>query len=380
MNRTQQAHYPVTAHTDPGKSGKINEDRYAVSAFTLNGRKATPVLLAVLSDGIGGHRAGEVAAEMAVESISDRIGSSSGKYPIQTLRQAIREASDQILSAARSDPDQYGMGATCVCALLIGDQLFTASVGDSRIYLIRDQKIQQLTYDHTWIQEALEYGLITPDQVEGHPNAHVIRRYVGSPHPPEVDFRIRLTGSESNQEAENNQGIKLLPEDYLLLCSDGLTDLVSDSEILQVFQQNPFQEVGQVLIDLANDRGGHDNITLIAIKITKPEKTLSPTLKWFRILLGGLGLALAAALIAAGIFGWLWFRDQPASQSTPTPSPAPIILTPTDPALPEIFPEQPISTPETLPQPTQTDLPFSEFENGATLTPWPTNTTSPAGN
>lgn len=381
MNRIDQAHYPVTAHTDPGKSGKINEDRYGVSAFKLDGRKPKPVLLAVLCDGIGGHRAGEVAAEMAVNTISDRIAASSGKYPVQTLRQAVQEASDQIVRAARADPSQYGMGATCACALLIGDQLYTASVGDSRIYLIRDQKIQQLTFDHTWIQEALEYGLITPDQVAGHPNAHVIRRYLGSPSPPEVDFRIRMTGAESNQQAAENQGTKLLPQDYLLLCSDGLTDLVSDQEILQVFQQNPLQEVGQILIDLANERGGHDNITLIALEISKPEKPHPPALKWPGALLGGLGLIAAGILTAAIIFGWLWFQNQPVTDPTSIPSPDVLVTqAPTDLPSPEIFPSQPGSTPQSTPQPAQTAAPFSEFEDGATLTPWPTNTNPPSNN
>ena len=381
MNRTHQAHYPVTAHTDPGKSGKINEDRYGVTAFKLDGRKSKSALLAVLSDGIGGHRAGEVAAEMAVNTISDRIGASSGKHPTQSLRQSIQEASDQILRAAHSNPDQYGMGATCACALLIEDQLFTASVGDSRIYLIRDQKIHQLTFDHTWIQEALEYGLITPDEVAGHPNAHVIRRYLGSPTPPEVDFRIRLTGAESNQEAAANQGIKLLPQDYLLLCSDGLTDLVKDQEILQVFKQNPLEEVGEILINLANERGGHDNITLIAIEITKPKKPQAvPTLKWPGVLLGGLGLIAAATLIAAIIFGWFWFQNQPTSNPTPSLSPSLITETPSSQPSPEIFPTQSDTTQQSSPQPAQTTVPFSESENGATLTPWPTNTIPSTGN
>ena len=374
MNRTEQAHYPVTAHTDPGKSGKINEDRYGVSAFKMDGRGSKPVLLAVLSDGIGGHRAGEVAAEIAVNAISDRVAASSGKHPTQTLRQAVLDASDQILKSARSDPNQYGMGATCACTLLIGDQLYTASVGDSRIYLIRNQIIQQLTTDHTWIQEALQYGLITPDQVAGHPNAHVIRRYLGSPTPPEVDFRLRLTGVESDKEAVENQGVRLLPQDYLLLCSDGLTDLVSDQEILQVFQRVPLQEVGQVLIDLANERGGHDNITLIGIEIRKPEKPRPSGLKWHGVLLGGLGLIAAAVLTAVIVFGWFWFRDRPAAQPTQTPSPANLTTeAPTSLPLPEIFPSPVSSATQSTLQSSQTTAPFSELVDGATLTPWPTN-------
>jgi len=190
-----------------------------------------------------------------------------------------------------------------------------------------------------------------------------------------------MTGAESNQQAAENQGTKLLPQDYILLCSDGLTDLVSDQEILQVFQQNPLLEVGQILIDLANERGGHDNITLIAIEITKPEKPHPPTLKWPGALLGGLGLIAAAILTAAIIFGWFWFQNQPETDPTPIPSPGVLVTqAPTGLPSPEIFPSQPGLTPSSTPQPAQTAAPFSEFEDGVTLTPWPTNTNPPSNN
>src|SRR5699024_1984597 len=96
--------------------------------------------------------------------------------------------------------------------------------------------IQQLSVDHTWIQEALDRGLIQQEEAEGHPNAHVIRRYLGSPTPPEVDFRLRTDGLQGETQLPNGQGLKLLPGDGLLLCSDGLTDLVTDEEIRTVFQ------------------------------------------------------------------------------------------------------------------------------------------------
>ena len=191
------------------------------------------MLLAVLTDGIGGHRAGEVAAEMATERISQVVAASSGAQPVETLRQAIIQASQEIYTMASGDAARQGMGTTCACAWIIDKRLYTATVGDSRLYLIRKGSIQQLSTDHTWVQEAIEMGSLKPEQVKGHPNQHMIRRYIGSPNPPEVDFRLRLAESgDLLSGSELNQGLTLREGDRLLLTSDGLTDLVNDSEIL----------------------------------------------------------------------------------------------------------------------------------------------------
>src|SRR5512146_2059233 len=229
MIRIARAHLNVEAQTHAGMAGKNNEDRYAVASFVLDKDDRVPVLLAVLSDGIGGHRAGEVAAELAVERISQIVAKSSGKKPLETLSAAIAQASNEIYTQAQTNLERRGMGATCACAWIINDRLYTATVGDSRIYLIRDGVIQQVTTDHTWIQEALDKGVLKPEEAHGHPNAHVIRRYLGSPTPPKVDFRLRLDGHENDMRASSNQGTQLLERDQLVLCSDGLTDLVSDS-------------------------------------------------------------------------------------------------------------------------------------------------------
>lgn len=303
MIRVEKTHLPVAALTHPGMKGKNNEDRFGVSAFRMKTQPPTPVLLAVLSDGIGGNRAGEVASELAVDTISQVIATSDGSTPPQTLEAAIHRASDQIYQQAQQNPEQQGMGATCACAWIAGDRLYTATVGDSRIYLMRGETIQQLSTDHTWIQEALERGLLTPDQVEGHPNAHVIRRYLGAPTPPEVDFRIRLNGQENAAEAQANQGLRLLPNDYLLLCSDGLTDLVNDDEILSAFRQGTMEEAGGKLVNMANQRGGHDNITLIGIQIPQQaEKTPAKAgpalpLRSRTLLAGCLGIIVLAVLV-----------------------------------------------------------------------------------
>jgi serine/threonine protein phosphatase PrpC len=308
MIRTEQAHIPFFADTHAGMSGKNNEDSYAVTAYQLEDEQKTPALLAVLSDGIGGHRAGEVASRIAVDIISREVSESDGSYPPQTLTTAIAKANDQIYAQAQG-ADKKGMGATCSIALVIDNRLYTVTIGDSRIYLLRNGQIRQLSKDHTWIQEALDSGLIEPDQVEGHPNAHVIRRYLGAPTAPAADMRIRLTGKETDAEAEANQGMVLAPGDRILLCSDGLTDLVKDEEILRALQSNTMEAAVKSLIDLANQRGGHDNITIIVLSMPADYKTLAaaPRRRW----MVGCLIALIIAVLAGGVvLAWMYKTDR----------------------------------------------------------------------
>lgn len=381
MIRVEKTHLPVTALTHPGMKGKNNEDRFGVSAFRIKAQPPTPVLLAVLSDGIGGNRAGEIASELAVDTISQFIAASDGSAPPQTLEAAIHRASDQIYQQAQENPEQQGMGATCACAWIAGDRLYTATVGDSRIYLMRGETIRQLSTDHTWIQEALERGLLTPEQVEGHPNAHVIRRYLGAPTPPEVDFRIRINGQENTAEAQANQGFRLLPNDYLLLCSDGLTDLVSDEEILAAFRQGTMEEAGNKLVDMANQRGGHDNITLIGIQIPPQvekagvEARPARPLRSRNVLAGCLGIIALAALVGGVAGGWLLYSD--SGKPTPTISPTVAASSTTAGPGPTRSPtptRTPRATLSPAPYASSTPTPPRSPNLGPTLTPWPTNT------
>ena len=243
MIRTPQPHLPVVAQTHPGRRGKKNEDRYGVFSYLGGPDGSTPVLLAVLADGIGGHRAGEVAAEMAVEHIGRYAEESDGIVPERVLEEASEAASNAIYERAQSHPAEQGMGSTCACAWIAGSRLYTATVGDSRIYLLRGSYVQQISIDHTWVQEALEQDLIKPEQVAGHPNLHAIRRYLGSPTPPQVDFRLRLTDQQGAIQAVQNQGLALQADDVVLLCSDGLSDLVKAEEMLSAFRRNRRVEV-----------------------------------------------------------------------------------------------------------------------------------------
>lgn len=309
MIPSEHPHLPAAALTHPGMSGKENEDRYGVFAFRLSETKPVPATLAVVSDGIGGHQAGEVAAELAIATIQKTVQASDGNDPLAALHQAVTQASQAIHAQAESNPRQQGMGATCACCLVIDDRLYTTNIGDSRIYLIRDGQIHQLSTDHTWVQEAIEYGLITPEEGRSHPNAHVIRRYLGSAQPPEPDFRLRLSAGESPEQARRNQGMALRPGDRLLLCSDGLTDLVNDEEILSALSSQEPQAALKQLVDLANQRGGHDNITLVTLLFPgrpprSQARTLAPTRWKLQAFLLGMLVVFLLALIGLGAW-WL---------------------------------------------------------------------------
>jgi len=269
--RTQRAHLHVAALSHAGMSGKNNEDRFTVLSFVLGKEDNTPVVFALLCDGIGGHHAGEVAAELAVEHISTIISASNGQEPLATLEEALQSASQAIAHQSAGSDERTGMGSTCASAWVIGDKLYIAYVGDSRIYLLRGERIQQLTNDHTWVQEAVEKNIIKLEDARNHPNLHVIRRYLGSLKLPEVDMRLKLNDTDNSVQSLKNQGTTLQPQDVLLLCSDGLTDMVWPDEIQKIIREAAnMKTAAQNLVAKANERGGHDNITVILMSVPNP--------------------------------------------------------------------------------------------------------------
>jgi protein phosphatase len=287
MIRSSLAHLHISALSNPGLAGKNNEDRYAVSSYHMGKDDPRPAVLAVVADGIGGHRAGEVAAELAINYISQGVSESNGKKPLKVLENAIHDASQAIASHSAGKLDEEGMGATCACTWIIENKLYTAHVGDSRIYLLRGKYIRRLTTDHTWVQEAIDKGILTPEQARDHPNVHVIRRHLGGVQLPEVDFRLKLDDDESDEEAEANQGFLLDPGDIILLCSDGLTDLVWDDEILNIVRsKKDVKSAAEALVDLANKRGGFDNITVVLMSMPRLEENVKKKPNFFDWLLG----------------------------------------------------------------------------------------------
>jgi protein phosphatase len=251
--------------------------------------------------------------------------------------------------------------------------------------MIREGSIRQLTTDHTWVQEAIEHGVLAPDEARKHPNAHVIRRYLGSRQGVTPDTRLRLHADDSDVHAEANQGAHLLPGDIIVLCSDGLTDLVDNDEILVALRTRNTLGALEDLVKLSNRRGGHDNVTIITLAVPALERPTIPVavrrtqrrLNRTLVFAAALGLLL---LTLAGAATWNFVR--PVLETTPS-------AIPSQPSQATLFPElvtQPpsIGTPaamptgagEAAPQVTASPevLPTSLL---ATLTPWPTNTASP---
>jgi len=269
MIRSKSTHAHVAVQTHPGMTGKNNEDRYAVTGYRLSSSNPTPVTFAVVCDGIGGHRSGEIAAELATEKITQTVANSFGDRPLKTMLLAIQQANEAIYSKAQQSSEYRGMGATIAMVWLESTRLFTTTIGDSRIYLIRGNSIRQVSTDHTWLQEALTNGTITREEAVNHPNAHVIRRYLGAPVVPQADQRLSLRKDEDDAQMLANQGVELWLDDMVLLCSDGLTDHVGDKEIVEVLMRHPnrIQHGVNDLVNLACERGGKDNITIVLLRL-----------------------------------------------------------------------------------------------------------------
>jgi PPM family protein phosphatase len=372
MIKSEKAHLIVRASSHPGMTGKKNEDRFGVSAFQTKEKHGQPVVLAVLCDGIGGHRAGEVAAEMGVDIITEHIAQSGGQKPLKTMKEALALASDAIFKMASEDQGRSGMGTTCACALVIDDRLYTTNLGDSRIYLLRDKNLIQLSTDHTWIQEALEAGIIEEEDISDHPNAHVIRRYLGAKTTPQADFRMWVFEGEDDDDALKNQGFRLEPEDTLLLCSDGLTDLVKDEEIKAILRGHDPQKAPEKLIAMANERGGHDNITVIVMKVPDNKRPFRKRPKTNFVIGCLIVFMVVSVLITTILLGIRWRNQLQAVTATETPAPTVTHIriqktaTPTQPYFPS-------ATPEGLP----TEESFGNQDPQASLTPWPTDTQNP---
>lgn len=262
-------HYDTAHQSHAGLVRPINEDRYIVREFTTSDPAPAPVLLAVLTDGVGGHRAGEIAAQIGADIVHETISTCHTlSEPDILLEKSVQKANQAVREYAAEHPEAQGMGATCVCVLLVGDRLYTGNLGDSRAYLLRRGNLNQITCDHTWLTDTPESA---NRQLLGisrkNPLAHVLTRYLGSPHPIKVDRRMMQSAYENNEEMRLNQGAQLKSGDRLLLCSDGLTDMLNDDQIQILASIEPLETAAKSLLDEALTAGGHDNISLILIEI-----------------------------------------------------------------------------------------------------------------
>jgi PPM family protein phosphatase len=242
--------------THVGRQRQHNEDSYLV---------ADEAKLFLVADGMGGHAAGEIASRIAVDSISEFIlhtKEDDGTWPhaydehfkrsTNRLMAAVRLANTRVLEAMRKDARLRGMGTTVVACLADGETMSVAHVGDSRAYMIRNNHLQRITNDHSWVFEQVQAGMLTEAEAEKHPLRNVITRALGG----------ALQVSPDASEIEVKEG------DVFLLCSDGLTGMVPEDEILKVVTQSngDLEKACQKLIEEANERGGLDNVTAILVK------------------------------------------------------------------------------------------------------------------
>ena len=364
MKKAEQTHLNIKGATHPGLTGKVNEDRFKVTSYKPDTNRKNISSLIVVCDGIGGHRAGDVAAQMGVSLITEKIIAGDVRHPVKTIESAVLETSEAIHQASLTDPQQHGMGATVAIAWVIGDRLYTANLGDTRIYLWRKNYLVQLSTDHTWLQEALDAGLISDRMGSQHANAHVIRRYLGSKKPPEPDFRLWFFEKELDVDAIKNQGLRMLPGDILLLCSDGLTDLVADNEIQTVLESTSVEEAPEKLIEMANLRAGHDNITVICAQVPPSGRGVFKWKAKKRLAVGCISTLVVLSLLTTGIILGLRWRNQNL-QPDETAQPGVTLTLPQETAT-----QTHASTPTATHSPTFTQ---GVFTPKPTLTPWPTN-------
>ncbi len=249
----------IFLQTDPGSVRTNNEDRCFYKRPgdpTLAASKGT---LVIVADGMGGAAGGEVASEMAIRTIPDLYYNST-KAPALAVKESLETASSEIYRAAQADPELRGMGTTCVAVAILIPQVFVAYVGDSRLYLLREGGFYQITEDHTIVGDMVRKGILTREQARTHEERNVLS--------------LSLGGRPEIQASYLEEPMTLLPGDRLLLCSDGLHDLISDLEMQSIVAASPVQDAVQGLINAANREGGHDNITaaLIHAYIGKPSE------------------------------------------------------------------------------------------------------------
>lgn len=207
--------------------------------------------LFVVADGMGGHNAGEYASRFTVDKVVEVISQNGQQEPVAAMKEALTEANSQLLEEAGADPSKSGMGTTVVAATVIGDLLHVANIGDSRLYVIDHEAIRQITRDHSLVEEMVRLGEMDKAAAKVHPDKNIITRAIGVTRELAVDFFE----------------VKLRPEDMILLCSDGLTNMVEDEEIKEiVLEQKNIVEKAEKLINTANENGGKDNITVILIE------------------------------------------------------------------------------------------------------------------
>ena len=233
--------------TDIGRKRKVNQD------FVYSSERFVGPLpnLFLVADGMGGHNAGDYASKCTVETLIREVRGCFEKNPVRILGKAIRIANDQIRRKAREDESLLGMGTTVVAAVIDGRELYVANVGDSRLYIVNSGEIRQITKDHSWVEEMVRRGGIGKAEARNHPDKNIITRAVGAEETVRIDFFQVL----------------LQEGDVILMCTDGLTNMLEDEEIRMTLDgARGIVEKAQGLVRAANERGGRDNISVVLIE------------------------------------------------------------------------------------------------------------------
>ena len=231
--------------TDIGRKRKLNQDFVYSSDEPVGNLKN----VYIVADGMGGHQAGDYASKCTVETMVREIRGCFEQSPIRILSRAIRIANDQVRRKAREDESLYGMGTTVVAATVLGKYLQVANVGDSRLYIINEE-VRQITRDHSLVEEMVRMGGLDREAARNHPDKNIITRAIGARDTIEIDF--------FHEELKSG--------DLVLMCSDGLTNMLEDEEIGRILKiPGTIEERAERLIDAANQNGGRDNIAVILI-------------------------------------------------------------------------------------------------------------------
>jgi serine/threonine protein phosphatase PrpC len=241
----------VGAATDIGLSRMMNQDSY----YCSSGRES-PYLF-IVADGMGGHNGGEIASRASVDTIRDFVQNNHKKDEYRTdrlllIKEAINKANSVVYNRSVDDPDLKGMGTTLTMALIEEGKLYIGHIGDSRMYLLRDGECRKLTEDHSLVAQLIKNGSISPEEGDHHPQKNIITRALGTCMTAEIDL--------------DTQGLQ--DGDILLLCTDGLTNMLELKEIIRICSsgEDP-QSISEELIKEANLMGGRDNVTAIVVKV-----------------------------------------------------------------------------------------------------------------
>lgn len=237
------------AKSDKGKVREINQDYFYIST------SLDEVQLYILADGMGGYNGGEIASNLAVQTAKNYIENNFKEIPkdrdsiIQLLGSSMEYANMVIYEKSKENPELQGMGTTLEICLIYNNKVYIGHVGDSRIYRIRKDFIRKLTQDHSYVQKLVKEGTITKEQAAHHPQKNMLMKALGCNAFVEPDVMVK----------------GFLKDDILIMCSDGLTNLVNQETIYEMASKN-IEQATKDLVQLANDRGGYDNITVVIIK------------------------------------------------------------------------------------------------------------------